>query len=232
MASAAAIAAVAASIFVDARLIAREIAARDSGITIRIDDIGEWWRIEYDRAGERFVTANELHVPVAQRVTFEFRGRPALCTAKNFLVLDGRSVFVAAKRGIDHAHVIRLWPLSRRRLTIIADDPREFERWLDEQRHPAARNVAAPLFISAGCSFCHVLRGVAENPDPAAPPAPDLTHFGSRLTIAATNMPNRPGFLSGWIVDSQSLKRGSVMPPNQLDAPVLHRLTRYLESLR
>lgn len=223
--------AVAASVATDARAIVSRMRARDSGVVIEIDDARQsWWRVRYGRGGARFITANEIHVPAGEIVTIDWRGQPAGSSASDFLVLNGRSLFVARKIGVDDTRVVSLWPPSLRHLTIVADSPTGFDRWFEHQTRAA--DARSPLFISAGCSFCHVVRGVAEDPDPEAPPAPDLTHFGSRLTIAATTMPNRPGFLSGWIVDSQSLKPKSLMPHNRLDPRVLQQLTAYLESLR
>ena len=61
---------------------------------------------------------------------------------------------------------------------------------------------------------------------------PDLTHFAARRTIAATSLPNRRGFLAGWVVDPPGLKPGTEMPRNRLDPLVLQKMLNYLESLR
>lgn len=228
-----AVAIAAFSVTADVRVLMHRLRARDSGVTIAIDDVHGWWRIEYTRGSSRFITANEVHVPAGELVTIDWRGRRAASFANSFIVLDGRSLFVATQEpSVDHVRVIRLWPPSIRPLTIVAERAADFDRWFARQQQPARRDTTSPLFVSAGCSFCHALRGVSDEPDSEAPAAPDLTHFGERLTIAATTMPNRPGFLGGWIVDSQSLKSSSLMPPNRLDSPVLHQLMRYLESLK
>ncbi len=74
-----------------------------------------------------------------------------------------------------------------------------------------------------------MIRGVAEE---ASVRAPDLTHFGSRSTIASAALPNKPAVVAGWIADPRHLKRHTVMPPNPLEPAVLHRIAGYLESLR
>jgi cytochrome c oxidase subunit 2 len=61
---------------------------------------------------------------------------------------------------------------------------------------------------------------------------PDLTHLASRLTIAAGTLPNTRGNLAGWIVNPQSIKPGTRMPPNQLQPADLQALLAYLESLK
>ena len=61
---------------------------------------------------------------------------------------------------------------------------------------------------------------------------PDLTHFASRMTIAAGTLPNTRGNLAGWIVDSQSIKPGNKMPPNPINSDDLNALLAYLETLK
>jgi len=150
-------------------------------------------------------------------------------SAHNFLPLRRRSLFIAETPGVDRVLLIRLWPPARRHLRLVADPPRVFERWFANELRPAAPAAGSILFTSSGCSYCHVIRGVAEDPSHTGP---ELTHFGARHTIAAMDMPNRRGFLSGWIVDSRALKHSSTMPHNRLDPAILHQLISYLESLR
>jgi len=225
-----ALAAAILSIVSDWRSIQLRLRMPRSGVTIHIDEIGDWWRLTYERDGMAFVTANELHVPAGTIVTLDCRSRPVgAWSAHDFLSLGGRSSFIAETPGVDRALLIRLFPPSRRHLRIVADPAPDFERWFANELRPAATVAASDLFVSSGCSYCHVIRGVAEDPSTIAP---DLTHFGARRTIGAMDMPNRRGFLSGWIVDSHALKHGSEMPDNRLNPPVLHKLVSYLETLR
>ena len=46
---------------------------------------------------------------------------------------------------------------------------------------------------------------------------PELTHVGSRMTIAAGTLPNTRGHLGGWVANAQTIKPGVRMPPNPLD---------------
>jgi cytochrome c oxidase subunit 2 len=76
--------------------------------------------------------------------------------------------------------------------------------------------------------MCHAISGT-----PAGSRiGPDLTHLASRQTIAAGTLPNTRGNLAGWIVNPQSIKPGTRMPPNQLDPNDLQALLAYLESLK
>jgi cytochrome c oxidase subunit 2 len=61
---------------------------------------------------------------------------------------------------------------------------------------------------------------------------PDLTHVGSRLTLAAGRLANNVGALAAWIADSQHLKPGNLMPAGyRLSGEELRALAAYLASL-
>ena len=63
--------------------------------------------------------------------------------------------------------------------------------------------------------------------------APDLTHFGSRRTIAAGALPNTLGHLEGWIANAQAIKPGALMPPiTQLTGRELRAVATYVAGLR
>jgi cytochrome c oxidase subunit 2 len=215
----------------DYRTMALRRRAPDSGVSIAVHDMGRWLQLGYVRGKTSFITANELHVPAGAIVAIDWQG-PVLAgwSAHDFFPLNnGRWSFIARDSGIDEAWLIRLWPAPGcRRLVIVSDSPPEFERWFANEAKPA-RASAPSFFASCGCAYCHVIRGVAERPWKLAP---DLTHFASRRTIAETSLPNRRGFLAGWVIDSASLEPGSEMPRNRLAPAVLHKMLGYLESLR
>jgi cytochrome c oxidase subunit 2 len=60
-----------------------------------------------------------------------------------------------------------------------------------------------------GCVGCHVIKG---NPMMAGQVGPNLTHIGSRLTIAGGIFPNDTKHLSLWIKNARMMKPGVVMP--------------------
>lgn len=231
VASAVAVAAAVVSIVSDVRSIQLGRGAQRADVAIRIVGQEDWWQIAYDGGGSSFLTANELHVPIGTAVSLSWSGLPppwidgAVCLP----AADDRCILVAGDDAA--ARFVRLWPPMWRRLPIVAEPRPRFERWLHDEAMPARRSHdgGAELFESAGCGYCHVIRGVAASPWQLAP---DLTHFAARRTIAAAGLPNRRGFLAGWIVHSRGLKRGSAMPDNRLDPHVLHGVIAYLESLR
>jgi cytochrome c oxidase subunit 2 len=127
--------------------------------------------------------------------------------------------------GLQHAHM---------RFVVIAEPSDRFQGWLATQRQPAslpatpAEERGKQVFLSAQCPFCHTIRGTGAGGETA----PDLTHFASRTTIAAGTLPRTAGHLSGWILDPQALKPGSLMPPTSLPTEDVQVLVAYLLSLR
>ena len=84
------------------------------------------------------------------------------------------------------------------------------------------------LFVSH-CIACHTVRGTKAH----GTLGPDLTHIGSRLSIAAGILPNNRGTLASWISASQNVKPGNLMPSmNFFSGAELQALAAYLESLR
>ena len=78
------------------------------------------------------------------------------------------------------------------------------------------------------CVACHTVRGTSAY----ATVGPDLTDFGARLSIGAGAVPNTPGYLGGWIVDSQGIKPGNKMPRVPLMPQQLLAVVAYLGTLR
>src|SRR5438045_1645960 len=117
---------------------------------------------------------------------------------------------------------------------VIADLPANFQQWLQHQGNSAAPPMESAakrgqeVFLSSTCVMCHTIRGTSAG----SKNGPDLTHIASRGTIAAGTIPNTPGYLAGWIADSQHIKPGNHMPPNTLPSDDLQALLAYLEGLQ
>jgi cytochrome c oxidase subunit 2 len=84
------------------------------------------------------------------------------------------------------------------------------------------------VFLNSACILCHAIQGT----EAAGQVAPNLTHFGSRLTIAAGTLGNNKGNLAGWIADPQTVKPGNHMATVPVAAADMDPLLDYLESLR
>jgi cytochrome c oxidase subunit 2 len=76
--------------------------------------------------------------------------------------------------------------------------------------------------------MCHAINGTTAG----ANFGPNLTHVGSRNTIAAATLSNTREHLSRWIVDSQQFKPGNKMPQNNLGQADLDAVVDYLQSLK
>lgn len=64
-------------------------------------------------------------------------------------------------------------------------------------------------FSTRTCIGCHAIAG---NPSAMGTIGPNLTHFGSRSTLAAGLYPNTPAYLALWIKNARAMKPGVLMP--------------------
>jgi cytochrome c oxidase subunit 2 len=117
---------------------------------------------------------------------------------------------------------------------VISESEEEFYAWLEGQLRDA-REPTTPeqmrgreIFETSSCTMCHTIRGTRA----LAQVAPDLTHVGSRRTLAAGSLANTRGHLGGWLANPQSIKPGTRMPNLYLSREELEALTAYLESLK
>jgi len=76
------------------------------------------------------------------------------------------------------------------------------------------------VFSGAACIGCHSIAG---NPVAMGVTGPNLTHVGSRSTIAAGRFPNAAAYLALWIKNARKMKPDVLMPTLGLDEydPVL-----------
>jgi cytochrome c oxidase subunit 2 len=73
-----------------------------------------------------------------------------------------------------------------------------------------------------------MIRGTPANGDVG----PDLTHVGSRTTLAALTIPNTPAQLARWLHDPSQVKPGNLMPDLGLSNRDVHALVAYLQGLK
>jgi cytochrome c oxidase subunit 2 len=124
---------------------------------------------------------------------------------------------------------------ARMNLVVVVHEPPAFEAWLDAQAAPAAA-PATPVaqrgqavFFERGCLACHTIRGTAA----VGVIGPDLTHLGSRQTIAAGTLPQQPNTIRRWIAEVDRIKPGAHMPTfGALPAADLDALAAFLSGLR
>lgn len=201
-----------------------------------------WWEVRY--SDEEFVTANEIHVPAGQPVRLlltsadvihsfwvpQLHGKMDLNPGKTnsiWIEVDEPGVLrglCAEFCGIQHAKM---------QLLVIAQEPEEFDAWIEQQRQPAPEpnteriRYGQQLFLGSSCVYCHTVRGTNAN----ATVGPDLTHLASRRTLGSGILDNTRGNLAGWIVDPQHIKPGNLMPPTSFSGDEVQALLDYLETL-
>jgi len=78
------------------------------------------------------------------------------------------------------------------------------------------------IFSSSACIGCHAIAG---NPMAMGMTGPNLTHVGSRSTIAAGRFPNTAAYLALWIKNAREMKPEVLMPTLGVDEydPVLKK---------
>jgi cytochrome c oxidase subunit 2 len=210
-------------------------AAGDAALRIEVTAEQWWWRVRYGDGGQ-FETANEIRIPAGRPVELALRSAdvihsfwvPAL--AGKVDMIPGRTNrlrLAAAREGVFRGQCAEFCggPHALMALHVVSVSEAEFAVWRDQQRRAAA---TAHALFGARCAACHAVRGT----DAAGTRGPDLTHFASRLYIAAGTLPNTPGNVTAWLADSQHAKPGNLMPAMGLTPAELQSLSAYLATLK
>lgn len=201
-----------------------------------------WWEFGYPDLG--IVTANEMHIPVGRIVKVSVESGdvihsfwvPKLAGKKDaFPNKVNEMWFNASEPGEYFGQCAELCGASHAlmRFRVIAQLEDEFEGWVKAQKTPPGPPVGegakgAELFARSACIGCHTIQGT-----PAVGKAgPDLTHFGSRTTLAAGIMENTPENLAKWLRNPPAIKQGSLMPNLNLTEDQISALVAYLTSLK
>jgi cytochrome c oxidase subunit 2 len=207
-----------------------------------------WWEIHYlnDDPSKEFITANELHLPVGIPVNIRLETRdvmhsfwvPALHGKVD--LIPGQPNYLrimASQPGVYKGQCAEFCGAqhARMRILAVAQTPDEYEAWKQAQLQPGhdpssdQAKAGEQLFLAGPCSMCHTVRGTQAG----GSVAPDLTHIGSRMMIAANCYQNNDGYLEAWITHAQSLKPESEMPNlTFFSGPQLADLVAYLRQLQ
>lgn len=234
-----------------------KIADKPPADALKVEAIGHQWWFEFrylDEAGNTVLTtANELHLPEGRAVAVDLRSVdvihsfwvPAIAGKVDMIPgHDNKISFTATKArpepylgqcaelcGLSHANM---------RFRVFVHSPADFETWLADQQKEAVSptgDLAAEgeqIFAQSACIGCHTIRGTSAQ----GTVGPDLTHVGSRTTIAAGVLENNAQNLSRWIHNSADVKPGSKMPPQGVSAggtltdDQIDAIAAYLLSLR
>ncbi len=215
----------------------------ETAMTIEVTGSQWWWQVRYP--GTPAITANEIHIPVKTRVNIVTQATdvihsfwvPQLNRKVDSLPGKPNRVEIFADKsgryrgqcaefcGQQHAQMA---------MAVYAEPPEKFRAWLANEARPRPApptplaRKGEQVFLSKQCASCHTIRGTPAR----GAVGPDLTHLKSRETLAALTIPNRKGYLAGWVLDPQTMKEGAKMPSLDMTGPELQALLEYLESLR
>ncbi len=152
---------------------------------------------------------------------------------------------------------------AQMRFRVVVEPTQEaFEAWVERQRAPPSvpttqlAQAGQELFGTKGCTVCHTISGpdragmqaarmtsfLRREPGNLSPyPAPNLTHFASRTTLAAGILPNTDENLQKWLQNPNRVKPGNHMaqlaaayndPNLRLTDDNVSALVAYLRSLQ
>ena len=219
----------------------------DDELMIRVRGFQWWWDVTYLAATpkESFRTANEIHIPINRTVRIQLETAdvihsfwvPSLAGKQDLIPGRNNDVrFSAARAGTYRGQCAEFCGLQHARMAmiVVAHEPDSFEAWRQSQLKSATEPVKTEeqagreLFVAKACSACHTVRGTAA----AGATGPDLTHVGSRRTIAAGVFETTRGSLAAWIADPQTIKPGNNMPMVPLTADELHAVSAYMAGLK
>ena len=214
---------------------------------LRVEVIGHqwWWEYRYPDLG--ITTANEMHLPAGKPVGLSITAAdvihsfwaPALGGKRD--AIPGHVTRIAFRAdtvgdysgqcaefcGASHANM---------RLRVFVEGDSAFRAWAQHQREgprtPERRSLAEQgraIYARSACIGCHTIQGVSPGVI-----GPNLTHVGSRSTLASGTFANDSAHLASWIADAPSVKPGAIMTrmkPPLTDSDIA-ALVAYLESLK
>ncbi len=220
--------------------------------SLRVHVTGEqwWWRVSYEHPQgldtQRVELANEIHLPVDRAVEFVLDSAdvihsfwiPSLAgKVDTFPGRETRLVVTPTSEGVyqgicaEFCGGAHAWM----EFTVVVESPEAFDAWLAEQATPSntlhdeGATRGRTLFRQQGCGACHSIRGNVAR----SRVGPDLTHVGSRHSIAAGRLPNDRLSLVRWLRDPKGLKPEALMPSfAMLSDEDLESLAAYLHGLK
>ena len=237
------------------QVIADTTASPPEGSMVVVAEAKQWWfEFTYPELG--IVTANELHLEVDKPVHIALLAEDVI---HSFWIPQ-----LAGKVDMVPGHENDMWftpntvqekaflgqcvefcgtSHANMRFRVFVHDEAGFQEWVENETSEAAEPTSElgqrgkELFMVSACVGCHTVRGVIA----ASDLAPDLTHVGSRTTIAAGILDNNFDNLVRWISNPDELKPGidpdadsRFMPAfeNEMPAEDIRAIAQYLSELK
>jgi cytochrome c oxidase subunit 2 len=218
-------------------------------LTITVTAYDWWWKISYADAADpaqRFVTANEIHIPVGEPVKLKLESAdvihafwvPVLAGKTQTIPGQTNEQWIQADRsgiyrgqcsqfcGAQHAHMA---------FEVIAQSRTDFAAWSAQQVQfhvqpstPSSPIAAGQKLFDERCAGCHAIQGSSAQ----GAQAPDLTHLNTRRLIAAGMLANNASNQLDWITHAQQIKPESMMPSMILSREEAAELSAFLATLR
>jgi cytochrome c oxidase subunit II len=232
----------ATSFAIDAALARNEPGA----LQIRMTANQWWWSVEYEGStpDQTIRTANELYLPVDRPVEIELRANdvihslwiPNLAGKRDLIPGRVNSLTITPRReGVYRAQCAEFCGLQHAlmalEVNVVTDEA--FEAWRERALEPArapltpSQSLGQRVFLESACVMCHTVSGTDAN----GVTGPDLTHIGSRPSLAAGTLANTPANMALWIENPQRFKAGVNMPAVSLSDEEMAALTDYLDHL-
>ncbi len=217
--------------------------------SLRIAVSGEqwWWRVRYlPPGGEEVVLANEIRLPVGERVDLLLESPDVIHSfwipslGGKVDMIPGRVTRLTlepTRTGIFRGACAEYCGASHALMAFnaVVMEKDAFDRWLQREAQPA-RAPAEPvalrgreLFHAHGCGACHTIRGTPAD----GVVGPDLTHVGSRTSLGAGTLANEPRAFLRWLARTEAVKPDVHMPAFGMLPPAeLQALSTFLDGLQ
>jgi cytochrome c oxidase subunit 2 len=213
---------------------------------LRIEVVAEqfWWRVSYFPAGGggAVISANEIRVPVGQRVEFTLKSNDVIHSfwipslGGKMDMIPGRTnrlSLMATKGGVFRGPCAEYCGISHALMafSVVAMDQEAFRQWLSAQMAPAkaVSTGGRDAFLTNGCGACHTIKGT----EAMGVVGPDLSHVGSRATLGAGILPNNAASIRRFIIEPDKIKPGVGMPAfGMLPREEIDAIAAYLARLK
>ena len=216
--------------------------AQEGALLVEVTGHQWWWEVSYPTLG--ITEANEIHFPVGEQVELRIISDdvihslwvPRLGVKLDLLPdYENTALLEADRPGVFRGACAEFCGLqhAKMRFLAIAETRDDFEAWAAgagrDALEPADPAVIAgqEVFLRSECVDCHSIRGTSA----VGQDGPDLTHIGSRRTLAGGILENTTENLREWVSTPQAVKEGAMMPDVELSEGDLTSLVAYLESL-
>ena len=221
--------------------------------SLQVTATGHQWWFEFKYPDQKIETADEMHLVVGRTANLALQSNdvlhsfwPPKLAGKRDMIPNHTNYmwFTPQEMGTDLGSCVEFCGESHAKMgfSTVIQSPADFDAWVKAQQAVPAPPTdptlqrGAKVFQSAGCSGCHTIAGTQAK----GMIGPNLTHVGSRETIAATWLTNDEASLKIWIRDPAATKPGEgksawTMPAysaQQISDGDLDALAKYLKSLK